>query len=85
MQRYRRFWIMVATGILLVAAGVVDICRLAILRPEKEAYYLFGHWFDAFWEIHLPALVSGLVLIILGVRLSRQDAVVNRVKSGKKK
>lgn len=43
--------------------ALIDVVRIEIVQPEKAAYYLMGHWFDAFWQIQLPGLMLGLVMV----------------------
>jgi hypothetical protein len=52
-------------GVLLAAAAIASLFHVLFTNLEKEAVYLLGHWFDTFWELQLPCLCLGL-LIILG-------------------
>jgi hypothetical protein len=61
-------------GVLMSALGAVDYVRLSVSRMEKPNYYLLGHWIDPFWEVQLPAMVAGIVLILVGKRLSKGSA-----------
>lgn len=69
-------------GVLALSCGIQGLVILQLLAPEKSAYYALGHWFDAVWEIHIPSIVFGLVLIgIAGVRylLHRRALSIRRV------
>jgi len=59
----RRRRILLGLGCAAVLAAAADRARVWIVRPEKDAFYAFGHWFDVPWEIDAPLAAIGAVLI----------------------
>lgn len=53
----------IGIGAVITLLALVDIVRIAIVNPDKAAYYLMGHWVDVFWQLQLPALFLGLVMV----------------------
>lgn len=49
-------------GALLAVSAMADMLRMKITTSEKAAYYIFGHWLDAFWQVQLPVLAAGIIL-----------------------
>jgi hypothetical protein len=59
-------------GAVLVALAPVDRWDLAARPPEKAAYYFLEHWWDRVWEIQLPLLAGGIVLLVAGLCRGRR-------------
>lgn len=51
-----------AIGAICVIGSAVTF--ILISNSEKRAVYVLGHWFDADYEIAIPLLVAGLILLV---------------------
>ena len=52
------------TGILLILFGSSVLLRVYLQGDEKVyAYYAFNHWFDLTWEVAIPTLLVGIILL----------------------
>lgn len=50
--------------VLLLSGACVALACLHFFTPgEKDAVYLFGHWFDVTWELLVPAGVAGVLFL----------------------
>lgn len=66
-MRQRIALIGIFVGFLLFLSGVIAYFRFQSIPHEKSFYYLWGHVADAFWEVHLPLILAGLSLILIGL------------------
>lgn len=58
-------------GLLCLAGAAYDRSRMLHARLDKEAYYLFGRWLDAVWQVQVPLCCAGVGLIFIGALLFR--------------
>ncbi len=64
-------WILIAGGLgCLLAAGAAE-GWYQVTKPEKQAYYLAGHWFDVLWEVEIPLVVAGALALFSAWRMGR--------------
>jgi hypothetical protein len=54
-------------GLAFLAAGAVLILVPVADSEKPHQLLVAGHWLDVPWELGLPALVLGGVLLVLGV------------------
>jgi len=54
----------ILVGCALILSAIAD--RIILAGSEKQAHYIVGHWFDAVWEVQLPLVGAGVVIIAFG-------------------
>jgi hypothetical protein len=59
-------------GLVLVATGVGGAIHLRLTHPEKRAYYMLGHWWQADSQVHVPLIVLGVASLAVAAWLFQQ-------------
>jgi hypothetical protein len=69
--------ILLAAGVLLMLGGAAEIFRwlLVPIETQKIALLLGGHWFDPIWELALPALALGSILVTVALTAPNTTSV----------
>lgn len=63
----------IIAGLALLGIGVgAALLRSRLTHPEKKAYYVLGHWVDAFWEVQVPLLVIGVATLVVAAWCTRR-------------
>lgn len=56
-------------GLVAVLAAAYSRYRMVSARLDKEAFFLFGRWLDAVWQVQVPLLCAGVGLVGIGILL----------------
>lgn len=50
-------------GLVSLSAFLAHVLWVWRTKPEKNAHYYLGHWFDGVWAVEVPLLIIGVLAL----------------------